>query len=161
MFKKFLLVFCVLILTVFLIVPAQATSTVDVSPDAQDITDINNLTPGSARTFLGTRLRGLLQEGSTTGTIATTAIDTSYAVHRITSPDFMGFSPSLGNGYSNQLLTIALVTDGGEDLIITPTTKTGFTSVTWDDAGDSCTFRYVDSTVGWVVVSNNGVTVTQ
>lgn len=48
-------------------------------------------------------------------------------------------------------------TDGG-DGTLTPTTKTGFSTITFNDAGDGVVLLYTDDTKGWVVVGNNGAT---
>jgi hypothetical protein len=65
---------------------------------------------------------------------------------------------TLANGVPGQMLTITMVVDGGGTGTLTPTTKTGFTSVAFADAGDRVTLRYVDSTVGWVVLGTSGIT---
>lgn len=62
---------------------------------------------------------------------------------------------TLANGANGQLLTIVMVADGG-DGTLTPTTKTGFTTLTFGDVGDSVTLQYF-TTLGWMIVSNNGV----
>jgi hypothetical protein len=64
---------------------------------------------------------------------------------------------TLANGTPGQFLTIALVVDGGGDGTLTPTTKTGFATIVFADAGDNVTLLYVDDTVGWVIVGAAGV----
>jgi hypothetical protein len=64
---------------------------------------------------------------------------------------------TLANGTNGQLLTIIMVVDGG-DGTLTPTTKTGYTTITFNDAGDAVTLQFMTS-VGWMVVSNYGTTV--
>lgn len=64
---------------------------------------------------------------------------------------------TLADGAAGQLLTITLVTDGGGDGTLTPTTKTGFATIVFADAGDAATLQFVDSTVGWVIVGLAGV----
>lgn len=59
---------------------------------------------------------------------------------------------TLANGAINQELTITLGTDGGGDGTLTPTTKTGFVSIVFADAGDTVHLRYVDDTVGWILM---------
>jgi hypothetical protein len=63
---------------------------------------------------------------------------------------------TLANGTPGQLLTITLVVDGG-DGTLTPATKTGFATIVFADAGDGATLRFVDTTVGWVIVGLAGI----
>lgn len=64
---------------------------------------------------------------------------------------------TLADGKAGQVLTIALVTDGGGDGTLTPTTCSGFATIVLADAGDNVTLRFIDSTVGWVIVGAAGV----
>jgi hypothetical protein len=63
---------------------------------------------------------------------------------------------TLANGVSGQVLTISLVTDGGGDGTLTPTTKTGFSTIVFADAKDTATLLYVDDTIGWILVGYYG-----
>lgn len=64
---------------------------------------------------------------------------------------------TLANGVPGQVLTVSLVTDGGGDGTLTPATKSGFVNVVLADAGDTVTFKYIDDTIGWVIVGAAGV----
>ena len=64
---------------------------------------------------------------------------------------------TLANGANGQILSIVMVADGG-DGTLTPTTKTGFSTITFNDVGDSVTLQYF-TTLGWMIVSNYGATV--
>jgi hypothetical protein len=64
---------------------------------------------------------------------------------------------TLANGTNGQILTIVMVVDGG-DGTLTPTTKTGFSTITFDAVGNSVTLQYFP-TQGWMIVSNYGGTV--
>lgn len=64
---------------------------------------------------------------------------------------------TLADGLPGQRLTISLVADGG-DGTLTPTTKSGFASIVFADAGDTVTLEFVDATVGWVIVGAHGAT---
>ena len=59
-------------------------------------------------------------------------------------------TPALANGVAGQMLTIVLDVDGGGNSVITPATKTGYASVTLNDAGDSVSFIFT-TTRGWIV----------
>lgn len=65
---------------------------------------------------------------------------------------------TLANGTDGQIKAIVMVVDGGGDATLTPTTKTGFATLTFADAGDSVILQYF-TTLGWMVLSNNGATV--
>ena len=64
---------------------------------------------------------------------------------------------TLANGANGQLLTIVMVADGG-DGTLTPTTKTGFSTITVTAVGNAVTLQYF-TTLGWMIVSNVGATV--
>jgi hypothetical protein len=65
---------------------------------------------------------------------------------------------TLANGTAGQMLTLVMTVDGGGDATLTPTTKTGFTTIVFGDVGDAVILQYF-TTLGWMVVSNNGATV--
>lgn len=64
---------------------------------------------------------------------------------------------TLADGSPAQEITITLVVDGGGTGTLTPATATGFVSIAFADAGDIATLRYVDDTVGWIIVGTAGV----
>lgn len=61
---------------------------------------------------------------------------------------------SLANGTAGQKKEIIHEVDGGS-AVLTPTTKTGFTTITFTAVGDSCVLRYL-ATRGWMIVALNG-----
>lgn len=94
--------------------------------------------------------------GSTTVAADILAIPVTHAVVvKTTGAD--GEALTLADGTPGQLLTITLGTDGGGDGTLTPTTKTGYATIVFADAGDTATLKFVDSTVGWVIVGLAGV----
>lgn len=64
---------------------------------------------------------------------------------------------TLANGSPGQLLVIVLVVDGGGDGTLTPATATGFATIVFADAGDTAALKFIDATVGWVIVGTAGV----
>ena len=64
---------------------------------------------------------------------------------------------TLANGTNGQILSIVMIADGG-DGTLTPTTKTGYSTITFNDVGDSVMLQYFP-TQGWMILSNNGCTV--
>lgn len=63
---------------------------------------------------------------------------------------------TLADGVDGQVKIIVMVVDGG-DGTLTPTTKTGFSTITFNDAGDGVTLVFT-TTTGWICVGNNGAT---
>lgn len=64
---------------------------------------------------------------------------------------------TLANGTAGQVKTIVHDVDGGSG-ILTPTTKTGFTTVTFNNAGDTVTLQYF-TTRGWMVIGSFGAVI--
>lgn len=64
---------------------------------------------------------------------------------------------TLANGVAGQRKRIVMITDGG-DGTLTPTTKTGFTTITFNDAGDAVELEYINDTIGWRIITNTGAT---
>jgi hypothetical protein len=94
--------------------------------------------------------------GGTTSAADALAIPVTHSyVAKTTGADAEALT--LANGKPGQILTIALVTDGGGTGTLTPTTKSGFTNIAFADAGDIATLQYVNDTVGWVILGTAGV----
>lgn len=64
---------------------------------------------------------------------------------------------TLADGTDGQVKIIVMVVDGG-DGTLTPTTKTGFSTITFNDIGDGVVLVFT-TTTGWILVGNNGATV--
>jgi hypothetical protein len=103
---------------------------------------------------------GALSFGSLSGS-ATVAADvlaipvTASYIAKTTGADAEALT--LANGVPGQVITIALVVDGGGTGTLTPATKSGFVSIAFADAGDIATLQYVNDTVGWVILGTAGV----
>ena len=66
----------------------------------------------------------------------------------------------LADAKAGQILVISIIgPEGSGDLVITPVTATGFTTLTFDTVLDSATLMYFNDTLGWVVISTTSVTV--
>jgi hypothetical protein len=61
---------------------------------------------------------------------------------------------TLADGYPGQLKTIIHGVDGGSG-ILTPTTKTGYTTITFTNVGESATLQFL-TTRGWIIISLRG-----
>ena len=67
---------------------------------------------------------------------------------------------TLADGTAGQIKTIVLdvVTTGGDTAVLTPATKTGFTTVTFAAAGNTVTLQFF-ATRGWMVIASFGAVV--
>ena len=63
---------------------------------------------------------------------------------------------TLADGTAGQIKVIVHAVDGGS-AVLTPTTKIGFSTITFTAVGDSVTLAYVST--GWAVVGSKGVTI--
>ena len=63
---------------------------------------------------------------------------------------------TLADGTVGQLKVIVHAVDGGS-AVLTPTTKIGFSTVTFAAVGDSVTLIYTSA--GWVILASRGVTI--
>ena len=62
---------------------------------------------------------------------------------------------SMANGTNGQIKIITMITDGGNS-VVTPAALAGYTTITFNDVGDSATLVFTNS--NWVVLSHIGCT---
>ena len=62
---------------------------------------------------------------------------------------------SMANGTNGQIKIITMITDEGNS-VVTPAALSGYTTITFDDIGDSVTCLFTNGS--WVVMSNVGCT---
>ncbi len=77
------------------------------------------------------------------------AVVLTHAIVEITSTGSDALT--LANGENGQILTMVIVTDGGESTV-TPTTSTGWATAVLTSDIDTITVMYVDDTVGWIIL---------
>jgi len=105
----------------------------------------------SGSTFTDSRF-----DASTTSAADSLAIPiTALYVAKTTGADAEALT--LADGVANQEIVIALVTDGGGDGTLTPATSSGFATIVFADAGDTAALKYIDDTIGWVILGTAGV----
>lgn len=76
-------------------------------------------------------------------------------------PDEAGIGTALPNGKPGQMLTLQVLSvPTGKTWVVTPVTKTGYSKIVFDTIGDQVTLLYVNSTIGWIISSNSGATIT-
>lgn len=83
------------------------------------------------------------------------AVNTTNLITNITTTGADALT--LADGTNGQIKIITMVVDGG-DGTLTPTTFANGTTMTFGDAGDTVMLVF-NSTIGWTIVSNSGVTV--
>ena len=97
-----------------------------------------------------------VKPGSTTSAADSLAIPVTHSVvAKTTGGDAEALT--LANGVPGQVLIIYVAADGGGDGTLTPTTKTGFATIVFADAGDRAVLQYVDDTIGWIILGLSGV----
>ncbi len=89
-------------------------------------------------------VQSLSGAGAVNVTTATTKLTTTGSAQALT----------LANGTNGQLKSIVHAVDGGS-AVLTPTTKTGFTTIPFTNVGDSALLQYF-TTHGWMIVALNG-----
>ena len=88
-------------------------------------------------------VQALSGAGAVNITTAVTSLTTTGAAQALT----------LANGVVGQFKTIVHTVDGGS-AVLTPTTKIGFTTITFTNVGESATLVY--TAAGWAIVALNG-----
>ena len=99
------------------------------------IGNMTGVTTGSVQALSGA--------GAVNTTTAVTSLTTTGAAQALT----------LANGAAGQFKTIVHAVDGGS-AVLTPTTKVGFTTITFTNVGESATLVY--TAAGWAIVALNG-----
>lgn len=100
-------------------------------------------------------MQGGLQAGATTSAADSLAIPVTYrAVDKTTGADAEALTLADGR-FVGQRLNIRLVTDGGGDGTLTPTTADGFATIVFADAGDFVELEWNAS--GWRIIGVGGL----
>lgn len=105
---------------------------------------------GTGNVKVGHGLTGSTQALSGAGAVNLTTVTT-----KVTSTGANALT--LADGVDGQIKIILMVVDGG-DATLTPSTKTGYSTIVFNDAGDGVTLVFT-TTQGWICVGNNGATI--
>jgi hypothetical protein len=107
----------------------------------------------TATTVITDELRGTIQALSGAGAVNITNLTTAF------TSTATGNALTLANGTVGELKTIVYVAEaaGGDTGILTPTTRVGYSTITFTNVGDSVTLQYF--TQGWAVIGVRGATV--
>jgi len=135
---------------------AQGTLDLGMSRSSAGVAEITNGTTGTYRDLLLRSItlsgafiatpQALSGAGAVNLTTASTAFTSTGAAQALT----------LANGTAGQIKTICHVVDGGSG-VLTPTTASGYTTITFTNVGDSVTLQY-HTTAGWCVIGISAAT---
>lgn len=97
--------------------------------------------------------------GATSMTSDEKIVPTSYTyVRKALTNDPAYATGTLADGTAGQLLTIHITeAQNNSSWTLTPSRKTGFTSLLFESVGDRMTLLYVDDTVGWIPIISSSV----
>jgi outer membrane lipoprotein-sorting protein len=88
-----------------------------------------------------------------------TGIPTSYDIVKKAISNLGTATDTLANGVPGQMLTINITTvTGSGTWVVTPTTRTGFGSITFNTANQTVVLLYLNNTNGWIIHSVYGST---
>lgn len=130
----------------------QKTSTTDNS--AFNLIAIASGGSFNAPTITDPTIAGKIVESGIQTLTGAGAVDVTNSVTKLVTTGANALT--LANGTNGQIKTIVMITDGG-DGTLTPTTKTGFSTITFGDVGDAVQLQYF-TTQGWICIANNGAT---
>lgn len=112
----------------------------------------------AAQTFTGNQtvngaIIGNVQSLSGAGAVDVTSFSTAF------TSTATGNALTLANGTAGQIKTVVYVAEaaGADTGILTPTTRVGYSTITFTNVGDSVTLQYF--TQGWAVIGVRGATV--
>lgn len=97
------------------------------------------------------RLSGTAQSLSGSGSLV---VNTSAAITHVTTTG--SATLSFADGVAGQEKTIVMITDGG-DAVLSPSSTSGFTTVTFNDVGDTVRLLFTNSK--WHIIGSYGVTI--
>lgn len=124
----------------------DTTGAVTVDATFGTATSVTTLAVSGATTLSGALIGGvqsLSGAGAVNLTTPITALTTTGAAQALT----------LANGTAGQIKIITHVVDGGS-AVLTPTTKIGFSTITFTGVGESAMLVY--TAAGWAIVALNG-----
>ena len=112
---------------------------------------------GSARATPNTLLSGNKTVGTTEAVNSATALSLNTMISELTTAG-SGLAMTLANGVVGQIKIITMVVDGGGTATLTPTSFANGSTIAFDAVNETVMLVYAN-TIGWVVVSNSGATV--
>ena len=114
-------------------------------------------TANNDRTTPDVLLSGDKTVGTTEAVSTATALSLDTMISELTTGG-SGLAMTLANGVVGQIKIITMVVDGGGTATLTPATFANGTTIAFDAVNETVMLVYAN-TIGWVVVSNSGATV--
>ncbi len=136
----------------------NATGTISLTSNTETLTNKTLTNPTINGASLGGALTGGVIGGVQALSGAGAANLTSLVTQITTANTSSAQVVTLANGTNGQIKILTFVTDGGDNVTLTPATFKNGTSVSMTDAGDTVQLLY-NTTGGWVVVSNSGCSI--
>jgi len=106
---------------------------------------------------------GVANDGVSQGVSQMCSTSTAVPTDVIIAQKYIGAAAQAGtlaNGVPGQILYILIDTcEAGASFVLTPTTKWGFSTLTFNAAKDSATLFYVNDYYGWLLIGSNSVTI--
>ena len=112
---------------------------------------------GSARATPNVLLSGAKTVGTTEAVNSATALSLNTMISELTTAG-SGLAMTLANGVVGQIKIITMVVDGGGTATLTPATFANGSTIAFDAVNETVMLVYAN-TIGWVVVSNSGATI--
>lgn len=106
---------------------------------------------------------GVRNGGATSMTTTEEAVPVSYSlVRKNIAADAAYNDGTLADGKPGQIMTFFISErQGSGTFIVTPETATGWEKISFDAVGETTTFLFTDTTNGWIIIANEGGTITQ
>jgi hypothetical protein len=131
------------------------------SPNNWGNTDTNPLLKKTIPYYMTTL--GMQADGASNGSSMMVSGSTAVPTDAIVVNKYIGATAQAGtlaNGVAGQILMIYISQcDTGATFVLTPTTKMGFSTLTFNAVLDQVTLLYVNDTIGWIMINANSVTV--
>ena len=128
---------------------SSATNVLDFSTSSTNRLSISSTGTATFANAVVTTPQSLSGAGAVNLTTSATAFTSTGAAQALT----------LADGVAGQIKTIAHVVKGASGTgVLTPTTKTGYTTITFTNAGDSVMLQFF-TTAGWCIIGSYGVTI--
>lgn len=128
-----------------------------IRPQLTSVTNILTLPAGNDQELVGTTASQTLSNKNITanslfGTVQSLtgsgAVNLTDVVTEVTTSGGAA-ALTLADGTNGQIKVVTMVSDDGNDATLTPTTPLGYSSIVFNDAGDTVTLMYSSS--GWVI----------
>lgn len=127
---------------------------VQVTASAADLNKVDALTASAAELEEATVTQSKASSVSIAADVLAIPV-TAQVVLKTTGADAEALE--LANGTAGQQILIHLEVDGGGDGTLSALTSTGFDTIVFADAGDYAFLKWIDDTLGWMLIGHGGL----